>query len=247
MRSNLIFSFFLITCISCGQSNDCKTIGDKQNGLYVEYYPDCRKKLECYFDGGRYDSTYTEWEPDGKLKIKGSYKNGTKDGVWHYQGILLDGTMAKNYIYSEYKYDRGVIKSAYEYIGYSSDSLPKNSETFVMYEKDTISRTQVFDENGKLNNERYDINGMQDSVARAWDRNGRLFIEGYYKKSHLLKEIRYYFDYKSIEFCDEEGIIQSLKQYDNSGKLIYEEYYDTSGEEIKVVKAKGVKRGENGK
>jgi antitoxin component YwqK of YwqJK toxin-antitoxin module len=229
---NTLLSFILFN--SYGQTNECKTIGDKQNGLYVEYYPNCKKKIECYFKNGIYDSVYTNWDESGKYQVSGIYKNGKKEGLWRHDGRVLNGRRASNYVFTEYFYAEGNLKNAYEYVSTSDSISPKNGETFITYGKDTIEKDLVFYDNGQLAGESYKINGNIDSIEKIWDKKGRLIKEGFIKKAYPLKEIEYYFSYKSILIYI-NGFKSSLKQYDNSEKLFYEEYYNSKGKVIKSI------------
>lgn len=242
MIKNLILASFLGIGLSTVAQN-CQAIGNKQNGPYIEYYSNCTKKLECFYKNGQYDSTYTEWNEKGKLKIRGFYQEGKKQGVWrHEDETIANGYKPSyNYNYVEYSYTDGTLISAYEYVSFSDSITPKGHEKTVTYGQDTLVKRRSFHKNGQLKNENYSsFNGTLDGTDRYWDENGRLFLERFMNKGFPEKEIAYHSSYKSVTiYRPATRIESSLKQYDLSGKLLYEEHYDKKG---KVTKKKGVKQ-----
>jgi antitoxin component YwqK of YwqJK toxin-antitoxin module len=220
------------------QNKNCKTIGNKVNGVYIEYDAKCRKKIESHYKNGKLDGSYTEWKDSTRVYIKGMYKNGIKIGTWRHQGEDMEGNSKSwNYKYSEFTYENGELVKAYDYLSYSDKPTPKNGEVIITYGKRKIMKHRVYDKKGQIRGEDFYINDRADSVAKVWDEKGVLQLEEYLKQSTYLKRIQYSKGYKTI-LVYENNLKSNLKQYDNNRKLIYEEYYNTDG---KVIRQKGVK------
>jgi hypothetical protein len=53
-----------------------------ENGPYVEYYDDGKKRSEAHYKNGVPDGLGTYWYEGGQKIEEGQFKNGKKDGLW---------------------------------------------------------------------------------------------------------------------------------------------------------------------
>ncbi|MDP7269666.1 MAG: hypothetical protein QF408_16060, partial [Pirellulales bacterium] len=52
-----------------------------ENGPYVEYHDNGKKKLEAHFKNGKKDGLVTWWYDNGQKRKESRYKNDDKDGL----------------------------------------------------------------------------------------------------------------------------------------------------------------------
>lgn len=230
------------TCLA--QYVHCETTGDKQSGVYTEYHINCNKKIEAHYRNGAPDGPYREWTENGALSVRGAYLNGLKEGTWRRYDTLLSTrnriTPGKgNYKYSEYTYSDGKLQSAYEYVSTGDSLAPKSGEVFVRYEKDTLATHRSFYDNGQLSREYFTHPDQSlEGVSRDWRRNGELLSERTTLRGAPVKQLVYKQGYTELTTY-KNGKPASLRQSDPSGKVLYEELYDSKG---KAVKKSGTKR-----
>lgn len=70
---------------------------EKQNGKYVEDYPDKTHKIIANYKDGRLHGKYTFYHPNGKKAETGYYQNGQKVGTWRYYSESGKLTEKKRY------------------------------------------------------------------------------------------------------------------------------------------------------
>jgi len=76
-----------------------------ENGPYVEYYENGKKRSEAHYKNGKRDGLATQWHKNGQKELESHYKDGKKEGLetWWYE----NGEKAQ-----ESHFDDGIIVSA---------------------------------------------------------------------------------------------------------------------------------------
>ena len=75
--SKLLLAFLFLILAICA-AGGC---GPPENGPYVQYFENGKKKSEWQFKNGEADGLWTEWYPNGKKKSESHWKNDKQDGL----------------------------------------------------------------------------------------------------------------------------------------------------------------------
>ena len=70
--SKLLLAFLLLILAICA-AGGC---GPPENGPYVQYYENGKKKLEVHYENGKQNGLRTEWDENGKKQKEIQYKDG---------------------------------------------------------------------------------------------------------------------------------------------------------------------------
>ncbi len=149
----------------CGDIVEMSDIykGNRQNGLYEEWYENGQLWERSNWKDGQEDGLYEGWHPNGQLANRCTYKEGYKDG-------LCEGWYDNNQLHERCHYNdgrrEGLSERWYEDGRLAFRGTYKNGKPVGLFEK--------WYDNGQLL-KRYNCkNGQYDGLFESWHKNGQI-------------------------------------------------------------------------
>jgi antitoxin component YwqK of YwqJK toxin-antitoxin module len=68
--------------LETGYGIACEKPDGRREGLYREWHPNGKLRLEIEYRDGEMNGSYTRWHDNGQKETAGAYKNGQRQGLW---------------------------------------------------------------------------------------------------------------------------------------------------------------------
>lgn len=182
------------------------------NGSYISFYQDDVKKEEGIYVDGRKEKTWLSYYENGKPYIKTEFKNGLKNG--RYEEFFEDGTLKIAGFYINDKKEQ-VWKQFFQ---------NQNVHVINIYSKDVSNgKYQSFFEDKNLETDGYLQNGTPVGEWIIRNDQGIIIQKVLYSiDGNIQSQIKYWGN----------GLLSYKAQYDSTGCLLDEDYYDNSGKSM---------------
>ncbi|MFN4299044.1 MAG: toxin-antitoxin system YwqK family antitoxin [Thermaurantimonas sp.] len=210
-------------------------------GIYMEFYPDYKRRLEGFYKNGKKNGQFKFFSPSGEiLKIE----------TWINDSLIDNSNKAKVNYLKRYHENTFLIKQEGLFI---QDSIPIGKHTFYDVNGKYLY-TRMFSENGSLLSEgKLDSNGRKIGLWQFYYPDGSLYSKGeflndlkegiweYYFPDGSIQEIGEYkrdlLNGKWLTYCINGKILKEvyfingkedgvLREFDCDGNLIKEAYYE---------------------
>ena len=199
------------------------------NGYNVFYYPNGQKSSEGTMLKGKPDGYWKNYYENGILKSEGNRKNFQLDSLWRFYD-------EKGKLVLEINYKNGK-KNGYR-IAYNGNEIIKE------YFKNDVKQgiTYVMDSSGRVKMEIPFQDGLENGIAREYDKEGNIIQLIKYKKGYVVSRERInrydaaHRRHGKWKWFYEDGTLKMEGTFDHGLKNGYFKEYDRQGNLLSVSK-----------